>query len=93
MRIQFWIVLILRIKSFQFRPGLSYHAEEINLTGKAAVLQTLTYRFNLGSLLIYIIHANENIHFLEVKQRWVYLHDKPDYKNVERVAKQYFERF
>lgn len=39
---------------------------------------------NLDRLLIYAF---------EVKHMWIYLHDKPDYKNVERVAKQYFECF
>lgn len=51
------------------------------------------HMLNLDRLLMYAIHENGNIHFFEVKHMWIYLHDKPDYKNVERVAKQYFECF
>jgi len=47
------------------------------------------HMLNLGSSLVYVIHVNEDIHFCEDKHRWIYLHDKPDYKNVERVAKLY----
>lgn len=78
--------MTLSIKSFQFRPGLNYHKEEISLTGKAPILETLLHMLNLDSLLMYAIHVNGNIHFFEVKHMWIYLHDKPNYKNVERVA-------
>lgn len=54
------------MKSFQFRPGLRYHVEEIGLTGNASILQTVTHTFNLDSLPIYRIHVNENIHFLKL---------------------------
>lgn len=77
------VYIILSIKSFQFRPGLRYDVEEVSLTGNPSILQTVTNTFNLGSLLIYRIHVNENIHFFSVKYRWIYLHEKPDYKNAE----------